>query len=241
VVAGAAANKIQIARVLHLVHHSLHIRAASQHVQHLARHLRLLVDLFQHEVSVAALLHGAHRFGDLFRCAFDQAAVLDRAQLHVVCPEGDDLAILDADDGAGEGQDRGQVGGDAGEALANAHYQARAFFDGVEFIVIDAPNDVGVVALQVIVGAADGFDEIQPAVDVAFHRVHTRFAVVLRAYHHALFHEHLAQFHVINDVAVMRADHIAIRIQMRLRIHLGGRTKGGPAQLGDTARAAHFG
>ena len=241
VVAGAAADEVEVAGLFHFVQHELHIRAASQHMEHFARHLGLLVDLFEHEVGVAALLHGAHSFGDLFGRALDQAAVRDGTQLHAVGPEGDDLAVLDADDGAGEGQDGGQVGRDAGEAFADAHHQPGAFLDGVELVVVDAADDVGVIALQIVVGTADGFDEAQPAVDVALHRVHAGLTVVLRADHEALVHEHLAQLDVVDHVAVVGTDDIAVGVEVGLRVHLAGRAKGSPAQLGDAARAAHLG
>ncbi len=70
-----------------------------------------------------------------------------------------DLAVLHAHDGAGQRQDRGQVRGDAGEALADADHQPGAFLDGIQPVVVDPPDHEGVIALQVVVGQADGVDE----------------------------------------------------------------------------------
>ncbi len=74
--------------------------------------------------------------GDDLGVAQDQLAILDRAQLDVVGPQRDDLAVLRADDLAGERQDGGQVGRDAGEALAEADHHAGAFLDGVQPVFV---------------------------------------------------------------------------------------------------------
>ena len=219
-IARAAANEIQVAGVSHFVHNQPHVGAASQHMQHFSRHLRLFVDLLEHKVGIAALLHGAHRFRDHLRSPFNQTAVLHGVQLNAVRPKCDDLAVLDADDGARERQDGGQVGRNAGEAFANAHHQPGAFLDGVELVVFYAANHIGIVALEVVVCPADGFDEIQPAVHIAFHRVHAGFAVVLRTHHKPLVHKHLTQLHIVDNVTVVRPNHVAVRVEVRLGVDL---------------------
>ncbi len=78
-------------------------------------------------------------------------------------------------------------------------------------------------------------------VDVALDGMHARFAVVLRAHGHALGHELLAQLDVVDHVAVVRADQVAVRIEVGLGVDLGGLAKGRPAQLGDAALAGHLG
>jgi hypothetical protein len=71
--------------------------------------------------------------------------------------------------------------------------------------------------------------------------MHTGLAVVLRAHGHTLGEESLAQLYVIDHIAIVRSDHIAIGIQVRLCVFLGGRPEGSPAQLRDAARTAHLG
>ncbi len=168
-------------------------------------------------------------------------AVLDGAHLDPVRPERDDLAVLRADDLAGQREDRGQVGGDAGEALPDAHHHAGAFLEGVELVVVGAPDDEGIIALQVAVGEADGVDELVAAVDVALDGMHAGLAVVLRADGHALGDELLAQLDVVDHVAVVRADHVAVGIEVRLGVDLRRFAEGRPAQLGDAALTAHLG
>ena len=209
-------------------------------MQHFAGYLRLLVDFFDHKVVEAAFLNGIHLFSDQFRFTLDEAAILDRVQLHPVSPQGDDLTVVGTDDLARERKNGGQIGREAGKAFSDAHHQPGAFFDGIQLVVIDAPDDKGVIALQVVVCQADGFDEIMPLVDVAFHGMHTGFAVVLGAHGHAFSHELLAQFDIVDHVAIMCTDDVAIRIEVRLRVHLGRFAKSCPAQLGNTALPGHF-
>ena len=206
-----------------------------QQVQELPGDLRLLVDLLQHEMRIAALLHRVHRLGDDLDRAIDEAAVLDRADLDPVGPQRDDLPILRADHVARQRQDRRQVGRDAGEAIADPDHQAGAFLERVQLVVIRAPDDEGVVALQVAVREADRIDHLVAAMDVALHGVDAGLAVVLRADGHALGDELVAQLDVVDHVAVVRADHVAVRIEMRLRVDLRRLAEGRPAQLRDAA------
>ena len=240
-ITGAAADEVQLAGRAHFFKDGGDIGGTVQQVEEFTRHLGLFVDLLEHEVGVAALLDGIHRLGNLFGAARDQAAVLDRAQFNAVGPEGDNLAVLDADDPAGEGEDGGQVRGEAGEVVPDANHQTRAFLDGVKLVVIDAPDDEGIIALQVTISQADGVDEIVAFIDVAFDGVDAGLAVVLGADGETLGDELLAQLDVVDHVAVVRPDHVAIRIEMGLGIDLGGFAEGGPAQLGDAAATGHLG
>ncbi len=72
-VAGAAADEVQVAGALHLLDQRLDLAVAVQHVRKFAGDLRLLVDLLQHEVRVPALLHRVHRLGDGLGLALDES------------------------------------------------------------------------------------------------------------------------------------------------------------------------
>src|SRR5450759_916297 len=148
-------------------------------MQEFTCHLRLLVDLLQHEVWVPALLNGVHCFGNRFRVTRDKAAIFHGAQFDTVRAEGDDFAILDADDLAGKGEDGGQVRGEACESITNADDETRTLLDGIKLVIVDTPNDKGIIALQIAVRQADGVDEIVTLVDVALDGVDTRLAIVL--------------------------------------------------------------
>ena len=91
-----------------------------------------------------------------------------------------------------------------------------------------------------MVGAADRFDHVVALIDITFHGVHAAFAVVLRTHCHAFSHELFSQFDIVDHIAVMRANHVAIRVEMGLGIGVGWCSECGPAQLQDGAVAGHF-
>jgi len=86
----------------------------------------------------------------------------------------------------------------------------------------------------------DGFNRIHPAIHIAFHGMDAAFAIICRTNDHSLGNKLLAQFHVIHYVAVMCANHVTIRVQVGLGIHLRWCTKGSPAELQNPPAAGHF-
>ncbi len=65
-------------------------------------------------------------------------------------------------------------------------------------------------------------------------------AVVVRADRHPLGQELEAKLRVVDDVAVVRADHRAVRVEVRLGVDLRRLAERRPAQLRDPAAAAHL-
>ncbi len=186
-------------------------------------------------------MNGIHCLGNRFRVTQNEAAVLHRAKFNPVRAEGDDLPVLDAHYRASEREDGRKIGGEAGEALADANHQPGTFLNGIQLVVIGAPDNKSIVPLQVTVSQANGVNEIVTLVDIALDGMDAGFAVVLGANGETLGDELLAQFNVVDHVAVMRPHHVAIRIEMRLGVDLRGLTKCGPAQLGYAALTGHFG
>jgi len=119
-------------------------------------------------------------------------------------------------------------------------HQPRAFFERIQLLFTHPANHKGIVARQVVVSLSDGLHRLHPPVDITLYRMHAAFAVVGRTHGHALGDELLTQFYIINHVAIMCAHQVAIRIQVRLRIHLRRRTKGCPAQLQNAPAAEHI-
>jgi hypothetical protein len=201
---------------------------------------RLLVDLFEHKVRVPFLGRRVDALGKDLGLALDQAAVLHPPELYPVGPQDHDLAVFHAQDTPRQRQDRGQVRGDAGALLGQAHHQAGALFHSIQTLLTDPADDKGVIAGQVVVGQADSLHHVVAPVHVPFDRVHARLAVVGRAHHHALGDEGFPQLDIVDDVAVVRADQVAVRIEVRLGVGRVGRAEGGPAQLEDTPPADHL-
>ena len=79
------------------------------------------------------------------------------------------------------------------------------------------------------------------AVDIALGGMDTGFAIVVRADCEPFGHELLAQLDIIDHIAVVSTDDVAVRVQVGLGIDLGGLAKGRPTKLGDAALTGHLG
>jgi len=63
--------------------------------------------------------------------------------------------------------------------FCQANHQTRAFFDGVQPVFADAPDDEGVIAAQIFIGPADGLHHVVPLIHVAFDGMHAGLAIIL--------------------------------------------------------------
>ena len=134
----------------------------------------------------------------------------DGTQFHLICPQGDDLAVIQADHFTRERQEGREIGGNTGESFADAHHQPGTFFDGIKPVIIDSADNKSVITLQVAISQANCVDEVIPLVDVSFHGMHAGFAVILRANGHTFSDELLPQLHIIDHVTVMGTNNITI-------------------------------
>jgi hypothetical protein len=144
------------------------------------------VDFFEHKVRIAALLDGIHGLGNLLEWTLDRGAVRYAVQLNALRRQAEDLAIVNTHHPAGEGQDGGQVGRDAGEAIGNPGDQPGAFLDGVQRVFANPTDDEGVITFQILVSQANGIDKAIAALDIALNGVDTGLSVVGRADGHTL-------------------------------------------------------
>ena len=238
--ARAAADQVEVPGAPHLLHQGRDVRARVHQVQELAGDLRLLVDLLLHEVRVAALANGVHRIGDELDRPVDEAAVPYGANLGPVGPQCHDLPVQRPDHVPRQRQDGGQVRRDAGEAVADPDDEAGPLLERVQPVVVRAPDHEGVVALQVTVREPDRVDELVAPPDVPLHGMHAGLAVVVRADRHPLGQELDAKLGVVDDVAVVRPDHRAVRVEVRLGVDLRRLAERRPAQLRDPATAPHL-
>ena len=109
VITRPAGNNINITRRLEFSNHRFDVAGIFEQVKEFTRHLRLLVNFFEHKMIVAALLDDFYAIFDEFGGALDKAAIFDIADFIAARPKGDDLAIVQADDLAGDRQNRRQV------------------------------------------------------------------------------------------------------------------------------------
>jgi hypothetical protein len=149
-------------------------------------------------------------------------------------------AVVHAQDAPRQGQDAGQIRRDAGESVAQAGHQPRALFDGIQAILGAMGDDKGVIPFQIVVGGADGRQHLPPvAVKMTLHGVDTGLAIVGAAHRQSLAQEQLAHLDVVDHVAIVGADHVAVGIQVGLGILVRRCAKGRPAELGDASQATH--
>ena len=110
----------------------------------------------------------------------------------------------------------------------------------VQPVVVRASDHERVIALQVAVGEPDGVHHLVALPDMPLHGVDAALAIVVRADRHALGQELDAELRVVDDVAVVRPDHGAVRVEVRLGVDLRRLAERRPAQLRDPARATHL-
>ena len=219
-VAGTTGDHVNVPGLVQPLDELVHLRGPVQHIQQLPGHMALLVDLFEHEVWEAAFLGRFHAVFHDLRVAVDDRAVFHAGQFISPGPEADDLAVLQAEDLGSERQDRGQVGADADHILGDPGHQAGTHFDGIQPILAYFPDHKAVIPFQVLGGQTDGLHHLVALIHITFHCVHATFAVILGAHDHTLGPEFFHQLHVVDHIAVVSANQVAVRIQVGLGVDL---------------------
>ena len=202
----------------------------------MAHHLRLLVDLLRHEVTMVALVdqqRGGERTGDraLDRLA---AAVADG---DAFARQDRPIAILEIDDGVGEGRERDGVGAYEHLAVAEADGE-RAALAGHDHQVVIAAEDHGeregaFETLQRVVGGAH---RIAAGLQFAGDEMGNDLGVGVAGERGAVAHELFLQLTEVLDDAVMHHRHQLGH--MRVGIGFDRLAVGRPAGMAD-AGVAH--
>ncbi len=86
------------------------VRRGGEPVEHFLRRFRLLVDLLEHEVFIAALFGSIHSFRESLRFAIDCRSVLDATDLEPVVIQRHHLPVTHADDSIGQRENRRKIG-----------------------------------------------------------------------------------------------------------------------------------
>ena len=197
----------------------------------MADHLRLLVDLLGHEVTVVALVHHQsrrQRAGDRpLHCL--AAAVADgdaRARQH------GPIAVLEIDDGIGERRQRDGVGADEHLAVAQPDGQ-RAALARHDHQVVIAAKDHGERegAFQPLQRVVDGADRVFAGFQLGRDKMSDHFGVGVAGEGGAVAHQLFLQLAEILDDAVMHHRHQLGH--MRVGIGFDRLAVGRPAGMAD--------
>ena len=208
--------------------------------QRVADHARLLVDLLQHEVGVAALLGHIEipvdvRHLGLVRLA---AHVVERDGIrrelrHIAVGEHHHVArVVDHGD---------DIGGHVRAVLGQPHHERRVLargHEGAGLLVADSRNGIG--ADQAVGSLAHGLQEVVAFAQVLLHEVRDDLGVGLARERMAAAFQLFAQLGEVLDDAVMHDGYAAVAGGMRMRVRLAGAAMRGPARVADAAGAGQL-
>ena len=204
-----------------------------------AQRLRLLHDLLEHEVLIAALFCRRDLPVDVVVFLFD--GLLHRVvDLNAVAREDGDLAVFHVDHVARVLHERCHVGGKEILALAEAEQQRRVLARGIEPVrLVGADDAEGVCALDAV---QHHVDRIRDGVrlrqaEAVFEQLRHDLAVGLRDEFHALFLKEGANFEIVFNDPVVNQRNLAVLAQMGMGIDVVRLAMGGPAGVPDAERA----
>ncbi len=196
--------------------------------------LRLLEDLLEHEVRIAALLDLLEVPRDLVDRLVD-VGVLEVAHQVPVARQGDHLAVVEIDDATRVPHDRRRVAGHEQLAVVDPDQQRAAHAGGHDLVgAVEREDDEAVRALYVAQRRADRVAEI--AVVLLLDQVRDHFRVGLALEHVAALGQPLPQRARVLDDAVVDDRYPVVAAGVRVGVDLGRRAVGGPARMGEADR-----
>ncbi len=202
--------------------------------------VRLLVDLLEHERLVAALL-GGRLVPVHVRDLTLQRSAVGREELHAVGAQHHDLAVLDELHVARVREEGGDGGAEELLAVAAADDQ-RALLarphEGAR--LVGAHRDERVVALELVVGGANGLGEAAQR-HVVGDEVGDDLCVRLRRVVGAHVGHALLERQVVLDDPVDDDVDAVARVEVRMGVGLGHATVRGPAGVADAAHRVVLG
>ena len=200
----------------------------------LAQRLGLLVDLLEHEVLVAALLGGLGRPVDGRHGALARGAV-HVGDGHAPRPQVGHVAILEEDDPVGVGEDRRDVGGEKGLAVAETDDERHVLAGADQPVALaDVHDREGVRTLELAEGVTDGIGEV--ALVRLLDEVGDRLRVGLRGEDVAARLESVAQLAEVLDDPVVDDRDGARAVAMRMGVQVVRPAVRRPAGVGQPDR-----
>ncbi|MNG91281.1 hypothetical protein D3C79_501880 [compost metagenome] len=242
VVAGATGHDLNIA---HLGEQVGSIRAegldqdivlAQTAFQGALNHAWLLVDFFEHEVTVGTLVRRFRAFVVLHGLALDLVAGLV-PDAHLVTANLGDVAFFQVHEAVGDLAQGQLVGGQEVFTQAQADHQRAAAACGEQTIRLShADQRQTVSTVQALDRSLEGIGQVRDGLEGVLDQVDDNFGIGLRGEHIAEVLELFAQLLVVLDDAVVH-DRNFVSGEMRVSIRFARRAVGSPARVGDAQLA----
>jgi hypothetical protein len=206
----------------------------------LAYGLRLLHDLLEHEVGVAALFRGGDVPVDEGVLLFHRFAQGIEDLDGFLGDEGH-LAVLHVGDLAGVLDDGGGVGRHKVAALAVTQKQGGVLAGGDEAAgIVAAQDDQRVGALDAVQHLEHGVHDVVGLEIVVLDELDDHLGIGLGLEHHALGDKEFLQLHIVFDYAVVHQRHLAVLAHVGVGVELVGHAVGGPAGVADAGEAVEI-
>jgi hypothetical protein len=241
---GAAGNDAHRPETREFGRRDIHLiqKNASRFLAHTPQHgvanrPRLLVNLLEHEVLVAALFR-QNRVPQHVRHLPVHGPALKVAQTHAVGLQNRHVAIRQEEHVAGIAENRRHVGRDEVFVVADAYHHRRTVPRRYDLIGIRA-RDHGQRKHpgQFLHRCADSL--FQVAREVFLHQVRDDFGVSLGPELVAFGFELVFEREIVFDDPVVHHHHVALAVAMRVGVLFGGPAMGGPARMADPERAVY--
>ena len=203
--------------------------------------LRLLVDLLEHEVGVAALLGGGHVPVDVVARLFDRAAVFVK-DLDAAPGQDGHLAVLHVRYGARVRDDRRHVRRDEAAPLAVADEKRRVLAGGDDPIRrIGAEDAEGVGPLEAVEHLIDRVHDVVAVVEEVFKKLRDDLRIGIGGERDAPRQKKFFYMDVIFDDAVVDDRDPSVLADMGMGVYIVRLAVGGPARVADAGAARHGG
>ena len=199
---------------------------------------RLLVDLLQHEVAVAALL-GEDRIPEDARGRPLHRGAVELGDLDPAPRHHRHVLVLQHHHVAGVGQDGRDVGSQEGLVLAQAHHHAARAELGrhqpIGHLAMEHDDRVG--AAQLTERAAHRLVELRSVLEMALDQMRDDLGIRLGREDVPLGLQALLDRQVVLDDAVVHHHEVAGAVGVRVRVLVGGPAVGGPARVAEADAA----
>ena len=203
--------------------------------------LRLLEDLLEHKVGVAALFRSGNVPVDVAVGLIDGVHLVIE-KVDALRRQHGDLAVLHVNNIAGMADDGSHVGGNEILVLTAADDKGAVLPSGDQGVGIVGTDDAeSIGAFDPPQDTAHGLQHIMTLVIVEFQQLSRHLGVRFRLERNAVTQKLLLDLHIVFDDAVMDHGDPAILTDMGMGVDVIGLSMGSPAGMADAQRSLHIG